>query len=291
MMAYVFHNGILMPRDQVRLDTYNRAFRYGDGVFETMRVMYGQLLFFKRHLDRLAYSLRRLGINFPLEETQLNQMALQLLEVHDITGGARLRLSVWRETPGRFMPDEDRSGYLLEVEKLSNNEFFVNSNGLRLGEASLRKTPLFIPEIKSSNSLFYVLCAREARMRQLDDMLIRNHQGQPVETTNSNIFLIKGDRILTPALSSGCLPGIMRQSLLHMLQSTNVAVEETDIQIEDVVEADELFLTNSILGIRWVGSFQKKRYFRKRSPVLTEQLNQYCLDTLTDAGSDSLQQG
>ncbi len=287
-MAYVFHNGMLMPRDQVRLDPQNRSFRYGDGVFESIRVMYGQLLFLRRHLDRLSYSLRRLGIQFLLEEQQLLQMAQQLLEVHDVTGGARLRLTVWRDASGRFTPDEDRSSFLLEVEKLATNEFFINSNGLRIGEASLRKTPLFLPDIKSTNSLFYVLCGREARVKQLDDVLILNSAGMPVESTNSNIFILKGDRILTPSLSSGCLPGIMRQVMMDVLQAQDQLVEEVDLPLEEVLQADELFLTNSILGIRWVSSFQKKRYFRKKSPVLTEQLNQYCLDSLTAAGGDSI---
>lgn len=287
-MAYVFHNGILIPREQLRLDPQNRSFRYGDGVFESIRVMYGQLLFLRRHLDRLAYSLRRLGIQFLIEEQHLQQMAQQLLEVHDITGGARMRLTVWRDTSGRFTPDEDRSSFLLEVEKLANNEFFINSNGLRIGEASLRKTPLFLPDIKSTNSLFYVLCGREARVKQLDDVLISNIAGMPIESTNSNIFVIKGERILTPSLSTGCLPGIMRQVIMDVMQANNQWVEEVDLQLEDVLKADELFLTNSILGIRWISSFNKKRYFRRRSPVLTELLNQYCLDTLTNANGDSV---
>lgn len=288
-MAYVFHNGILMPREQLRLDPQNRAFRYGDGVFESIRVMYGQLLFFRRHLDRLAYSLRRLGIQFLIEEQQLLQMAQQLLEVQDITGGARLRLTVWRDASGRFTPDEDRSSFLLEVEKLATNEFFINSNGLRIGEASIRKTPLFLPDIKSTNSLFYVLCGREARVKKLDDVLVLNVAGMPIESTNSNIFIVKGERILTPALSTGCLPGIMRQVLMDMMQLNNQLVEEVDLGLEDLVEADELFLTNSILGLRWVSSFNKKRYFRRRSPVMTELLNQFCLDTLTNANGDSIQ--
>lgn len=287
-MAYVFHNGILIPREQLRLDPQNRSFRYGDGVFESIRIMYGQLLFLRRHLDRLAYSLRRLGIQFLIEEQHLQQMAQQLLEVHDITGGARMRLTVWRDTSGRFTPDEDRSSFLLEVEKLANNEFFINSNGLRIGEASLRKTPLFLPDIKSTNSLFYVLCGREARVKQLDDVLISNIAGMPIESTNSNIFVIKGERILTPSLSTGCLPGIMRQVIMDVMQANNQWVEEVDLQLEDVLKADELFLTNSILGIRWISSFNKKRYFRRRSPVLTELLNQYCLDTLTNASGDSV---
>jgi branched-chain amino acid aminotransferase len=287
-MAYVFHNGILMPREQVRLDVQNRAFRYGDGVFESIRVMYGQLLFMRRHLDRLSYSLRRLGISFLVEEQQLVQMAQQLLEVQDITGGARLRLTVWRDAPGRFTPDEDRSSFLLEVEKLATNEFFINSNGLRIGEASMKKSPLFLPDIKSTNSLFYVLCGREARVKQLDDVLILNAAGLPIETTNSNIFILKSDRILTPALSTGCLPGIMRQVMMDVLQLNDHLVEEVDLQLEDVLQADEFFLTNSILGIRWISSFNKKRYFRRRSPVWTELLNQFCLDSLTNTSGDSI---
>ncbi len=287
-MAYVFHNGILMPREQVRLEIQNRAFRYGDGIFESIRVMYGQPLFLRRHLDRLAYGLERLGIQFLIEEQQLMQMAHQLLEVQDITGGARLRLTVWRDAPGRFTPDEDRASFLLEVEKLASNEFFINSNGLRIGEASLRKTPLFLPDIKSTNSLFYVLCGREARMKKLDDVLLLNTAGLPIESTNSNIFVLKGERICTPSLATGCLPGIMRQLIIDLLRANNQGVEESEVSLTEVLEADELFLTNSILGIRWISSFNKKRYFRRRSPVLTELLNQFCLDTLTNTSGDSI---
>lgn len=287
-MAYVFHNGILMPRDQLCLEPQNRAFRYGDGVFESIRVMYGQLLFLNKHLDRLGYGLRRLGIQFTLEEHQLLQMANQLIEVHDVTGGARLRLTVWRDAPGRFTPDEDRSSYLLELEKLSTNEFFINTNGLRIGEASLRKHALFLPDIKSTNSLFYVLCGREARTKQLDDVIISNGIGNPIESTNSNIFIVKNGRILTPALSTGCLPGIMRHVIMEVAQTKELLIEEAELTNEDLQQADELFLTNSILGIRWVGSYLRKRYFRKVSPVLIDHLNQFCLDKLTDAGNDAV---
>ena len=99
---------------------------------------------------------------------------------------------------------------------------------------------------------------QKARTKQLDDVIIGNALGNPIESTNSNIFIVKGVRLLTPALSTGCLPGIMRHVIMEVAQTKELLIEETELTNEDLQQADELFLTNSILGIRWVGSYMRK---------------------------------
>ena len=127
--------------------------------------------------------------------------------------------------------------------------------------------------VKSANAQLFVLAALHAQKSNLDDALIINANNELCEAVSSNVFIIKDDKIYTPPLSSGCLPGIMRMVLINILKQKGITVSEKPISPSDLILSDEIFLTNSIDGIKWVGGHKSKRFYKKYSEILMKELN------------------
>lgn len=280
-MHQVIYNGTLTAVDAIKLSPDNRAFQYADGVFESIRVMYGQPLWVGWHFDRLSHGLRALGIENPWHLAAFEKTLLMLIEANKLRQGGRLKVQVWRSPGGFYTPENSKSDFLMQLQSLPNNAFQLNYKGLQLGDASRPKQTLFVPDIKTNNALQYVLAASEAKAAGLDDVFLYHTEGALLESSNSNVFILRDGVLRTPALDGGCLPGIMRSVMLHLLPNLGYAVKEQLLSHADLQAADEVYLTNAIQGIRWVGGWKHKRYFRKQAVALNEALNQLALNSLT----------
>jgi branched-chain amino acid aminotransferase len=188
----------------------------------------------------------------------------------------RLRLNVFRNSGGFYKPLSDQCSYLITIQSLTEAVFSINDKGLRLGLYSEIRKPLnALSGIKSSSALLYVMAARHARESGWDDALILNEYGRICECSASNIFLLMPDKtIVTPALSEGILPGVMRKNLIRFMRENEMVVEERIVMTDDLFKADEIFLSNAIQGIRWVLSFRERRYFSTFSRKLAELMQQ-----------------
>lgn len=280
-MQWLNYQGELLPAQNVPLASNNRAMRYGDGVFESMRVMYGQALWSGWHFDRLQYGMRMLGIRPAFHFESFQAQVEQLIEANKIRHGARLRVQVWRQSGGFYTPLNDEACWLMEIETLPQNAFSLNYKGLIVGDASRAKQSLFVPDIKSLNALQYVLAGREARETGWDDALMYHVEGALLESSNSNVFVLRDGILRTPALDGGCLPGVMRRVFLEMLPTLGYQLKEQLLSHADLQAAEEVYLTNAIAGVRWVGGWRNKRYFRKQAVALTESLNQLAINSIT----------
>lgn len=266
-------NGHFVEREQLALGL-NRAFKFGDGLFETIRLINGQPQLMRLHLDRLQR-----GMNFLKLQTddryfeRLTEEAEKLIRKNRIFKGGVLRIYVFRSGLGKYTPEQNEAEYLIETESISQNEYELNPVGLRIDIAeNVRISPSPFTCLKSLNALPYVMASIEKEERQFDDLILHNESKQLVEATSSNLFLIREEKLQTPPLSSGCLNGVMRNRLIHVAPSLGLKVEEVSLHANDLLQADEVFLTNSISGIRWVGAFQKKRYFHNWAKKLVEVL-------------------
>lgn len=266
-------NGHYVDREQLALGL-NRAFKFGDGLFETIRLINGQPQLMKLHIDRLQR-----GMNFLKLQTddryfeRLAEEAEKLIRKNRIFKGGVLRIYVFRSGLGKYTPDQNEAEYLIETEIISQNEYKLNSVGLRIDIAeNARIYPSPFTSIKSLNALPYVMASIEKEERQFDDLILLNESRQLVEATASNLFLIQNEKLLTPPITVGCLNGVMRKRLIDIAPSLGLKVEEVPLHAKDLLQADEVFLTNSISGIRWVGAFQKKRYFHNWAKKLIEVL-------------------
>lgn len=280
-MDWLIHNGKLVPTDTYQLQLNNRSFQYGDGVFETIRIMYGQPLWVGWHFDRLSHGLRVLGIDNPWHLASFEKELQLLVDACKLRQGGRLKVQVWRSAGGFYHPESSKAEWVMQLQALPNNTFQLNYKGLQLGDASRAKQTLCIPDIKTTNALQYVLAAQEAKAAGLDDVFLYHAEGALLESSNSNVFLLRDGVLRTPALDGGCLPGILRSVLLHLLPSMGYAVKEQLLSHADLQAAEEVYLTNAVSGVQWVGGWKHKRYFRKHAVALGEALNQLALNSLT----------
>ena len=241
----------------------NRAFRYGDGLFETMKVVVGSIRLRDLHFERLFKGMETLQImlqgfiNADLFEEQIRKTILK----NRISGPARVRLTVYRGDGGLYDFNNTSAGYVIQVWSLSSSSMSMNDSGLKVGlYEGGRKAVDELSNIKSNNYLVYVMGAIQARKYQHNDCIILNTNGRVCDSTIANVFYVKDGTIFTPTLSEGCVAGVMRSYLLSQLPSQGYNVIEKETTTEDLLNADEMFLTNAVSGLRWVGEFKEKKY-------------------------------
>ena len=274
-MLFINFNGEIMPADSKILTTTNRAFRYGDGLFESMRLMKGQLKFVDLHADRLQRGMKALKIDgySQMDTWFLNEKVEELARRNKARHG-RLRLTVYRDAEGLYTPTQNKMGYCLELQPLDEPRYFLNEKGLiiELFE-ELPKPTNYLSNIKSCNSLIYVMAGLYKTQNKLDDVFLLNQGGFLCEASSSNIFVVYQKQLYTPALSEGCVEGVMRQVIIKLAKENNIPVTEAQISPEILYEADEVFLTNAVRGIQSVMGFGVKRYFNEMSKLLMAELN------------------
>lgn len=242
MSSIICFNGQFLERDAWNMGPENRSFLYGDGLFESVRFQDGTLIyiddksgaFSKRHVHSRA----RYNVFNPL---QICDLMLELCKQNELVD-ARIRLTVFRDAGGFYKPSSDNCSYLITAEAI-NPVLIKNKKGARLGLYSeIRKPINSLSGIKSSNGLLYVLAARYARENNWDDSIILNEHGRICESSNSNIFLVlPNKRILTPPISEGILPGVMRKNLIKWLRENEYQVDEAIVLTDDFYRAEEVF--------------------------------------------------
>ncbi len=276
-MAFVHHNGRIVRIEDLKLQPDNRAFYYGDGFFETIRLIHGKPVHLEDHLDRMNRSFQFLQLNppFTADISTLGAMIDEISHANGVKEGGRLRITFYRSSGGLYTPHTDQCGYLAECKPLSANLFEFNRTGqyLALYTQNLKPVqPLYA--LKSLNSLIYVLAGIYARNQQCDDALIMNDYESIIETTSSNLFIVRKGTIITPGLDEGCIPGVMRRNVLKIIENkSEFALERGIIRQKDLIDADEIFITNAIRGIQWVVGFREKRYYHAISTRLSKLLN------------------
>ena len=263
-MNSICFNGKIVAGDEPVLLAANRSYRYGDGLFETMKIKDGNILLAFTHFERLFGSLSLLKFDIPLlfSKEKLEKDVLHLCRKNGCEKLARVRLSVFRGNGGLY-DDNKTLQYIIECWPLNESVNKINENGLVIdiypdGEKSCDK----FSNLKSASFQLYSMAALFAKENKLNDSLVLNTAGRIADSTIANIFLIKAETIFTPSLKEGCINGVMRKYLLEKLKAedSNQQIEEKIITVSDVKNADEIFLTNAINGIRWVGQCSNTKY-------------------------------
>ncbi|NTS42816.1 aminotransferase class IV [Flavisolibacter sp. BT320] len=252
----VCFNGDFFPANAPLLSVQNRSFKWGDGVFETAKVYRGKLLLAALHYERLAVSLRLLGITAG-ESLDLNQLTATVLELcrrNKCLPSARVRLAVFRQEDGS-------AGYSLEAIPLPETTNSWQEEGLEIVLYPFaRKSMDAFANLKSANFLSYVLAQQYAVERGVDDALVLNAQSFLCDSSKANLFLIKGKNIYTPALHQGCINGVMRRIVLQECKKLGYRVFQDEVEESALLSADEVFLTNAIQVIRWVRQYKNAVY-------------------------------
>ena len=263
--------------DEAIFTVKNRGFRYGDALFESIRVVNGKTCFLEDHFKRLKKGMEILkmkpGGNISFND--LKDQIERLLEKNHVKKGGRIRLSVFRSAEGLYAPKNQKKSYVIEAKPFNDNKYVMNDKGLVIDTFNeLRRPRNPLSQIKTTNSIPNVLAGIYQTENNLDECIMLNDLGRIVETISSNIFLYKNHNIYTPALDEGCMDGIMRKQVLKIAKEMNINVFEGMLNGSMLLQADEMFLTNAIRGIQWVGSYRQKRYFNKATKEILDRLNE-----------------
>jgi branched-chain amino acid aminotransferase len=268
-------NGQLYPQDTNVFGTQNRALRYGDGLFETMRMLDGKVMFFKYHMDRLFKGMQALKIDYhrAFDAEFVASEIVALARSNKIYKNARIRFSVFREDGGWYTPEKNTFNYLIEIQALNEDTYIVERGLIADVYKDVRKDFSALSHLKTSNSLPYVLAGVYRKENNLDECILLNSHNNIVESISSNVFLIKENKAYTPAITDGCIDGVMRKVVIDLLKELNISVVETSLPANLLEHADEIFLTNSIKGIQSVVGIGLKRYYSKMGKQLIGILN------------------
>jgi branched-chain amino acid aminotransferase len=247
----------MVAYEEAGLPIDNGAFRYGYGLFETMLVQDGDIRLKQYHWERLFAGIKQLSLELPapVNPGYLEDEVLHTVRKNKLEKLSRVRLQVYAGGGGLYGPDAARAGFVIECFPLDVEITRFNQNGLVVGIAEgLCKSTDTLSNLKSCNALVYAMAARQAKANKWNDALILNTSGNIAESTIANLFWVKDGKIFTPPLFEGCVAGVMRRYIIE-----KNAITEMPLTREILQEADEIFLSNAIRGIKWAGSFNDRQ--------------------------------
>lgn len=272
-MGLINVNGNYFTDDQPVFLSANRSFRYGDGLFETIKVVDRSIALKELHFNRFINGLNTLEYIIPnsLNKDWLKNEIIQLCDKNELVN-ARIRLSAW-SGEGSIDKEERPFNYLIECSSLQTDFSSWKETGLRLGVLKNGRKPIDeYANLKSASFLIYTMAAKKALNNKWDDCIVVNTNETIADTSKTNLFIIKEGEIFTPPLSDGCVAGVTRQFLFQKLNA-DFFIKEKSLTLLELEQADEIFLTNAIRGIQWVHQFNDVVYSNK----ITRDLNDHFL--------------
>ncbi|MDI1355572.1 MAG: aminotransferase class IV [bacterium] len=275
---YCILNGHLISIYEPTVAFSNRAFRYGDSLFESIRLCNNHLMFLREHINRIKIGMTVLRMNLPAELSteNMHEFIMQLLKHNAHAPNARIRLTVFRNDGGFYTPETNDISFLIESDELPE-PYELNQKGFWVDiYADIKKPINKLANIKTGNALMYVMAGIAKQSMKLDDCFLVNENGTICESINSNIFAVKNGTLYTAPLSEGCVAGIMRKQIMSLATENKILTFESPLTSYTLMNADELFLTNSISGIQWVGQFKDKFYTNQVTQFLFEKLLKLC---------------
>jgi branched-chain amino acid aminotransferase len=238
--------------------------------------MNGQLKFPDLHIDRVLKGMKILKLenSFHLDSWFLREKVEELARRNKIGPDARFRLTVFRDSGGLYSPESNKMAYVLECQSMDESQYTFNNKGLIIDVYDeLTKSVNILSNLKTCNSLIYVLAGIFKNQYKLDEVMILNQHGFLCESISSNVFVVYDKKLYTPSLNEGCIGGVMRQVVMRLAIENGIELIEAQVNPDILNEADEVFITNAAKGIQWVMGYNSKRYFNEMSKFLSEKLN------------------
>jgi len=268
-------NGKLIHNSEI---SGNRGLQYGDAVFETIKVSAGKILFWEDHYFRLMASMRILRMEIPMNFTP------EFLEeeIHKTSKGLdensnayRIKIIVWRKEGAKYRPAINEVDYVAMAEALENPFYSLSEDTyvVELYKDHFINSGL-LSTLKTTNRIINVLGSIYAMENDYDNCFLLNEQKNIIEVLNGNIFVVNGYTIKTPPLSDGCLNGILRKQIIGIInEHPDFTIEEASVSPFELQKADELFITNTIVGIQSITNYRKKEYSNTLAKDLLGKLN------------------
>lgn len=276
----IFLNGALVNEEEARINPADRGLLLGDGVFETLRANHGRVMFEDKHFERLMRGLDILEISPAYSIETMKKGIRQVIEANLlVTTTAALRITITRGAGprGLLFPEVDSPTLLITGVELQARE----STSVQVGISPFRRnesSPL--AGIKSLSYGENVLARRKVQLSGFDEALLLNTAGALAGGSYSNVFIVSGGHVLTPRLADGALPGIVRQAIL---EQPGMILQEARLTSDDLHAADEVFLTNSLIGILPVASIDHRSIGNGAVGKVTSQLRTWWQEQLLSA--------
>lgn len=273
----VNYNGKITENTAISMEE-NRAFLYGDAVFETLKTLDGKILFVEDHYFRLMASMRILRMEIPVVFTQeyLEEQVKSLLSAMDNAHASyRVRITCYRKNGGKYTPKNRSIDYIISAEPLNTTVYTMDNSDYEVEiYKDFHVSKHLLSTLKTTNKLVHITASIFAEENNYQNCLLINDEKNIIEAIQSNIFLVKDNIISTPKLEDGCLNGIMRKQIIQLIEKAeNLVLEERSISPFELQKADELFLTNTIQGIQPITKYRKKSYQNVVSTQLLGMLN------------------
>ncbi len=269
-------NGTILSKSENLLFN-NRAFLYGDGVFETVKILDGKILFLEDHYFRLMSGMRIVRMEIPMDFTMeyFESQILAAAKANDCLLSGRARMTVYRNAGGFYLPLDNTISFLITAEVLHNSTYSIIKKEY---EVDLYKdfyvTQQLLSSVKTTNKLINITGSIFAHENGLDNCLLLNDNKNVVEALQGNLFMFTNNRLVTPPVSDGCLNGVMRRQILSIAEKLgDLEVVEETISPFDLQKADELFISNVIVGIQPITRYRKKEFNTDFAKSLLVKLN------------------
>ena len=271
-------NGTLQSTQEGKVSINNRGLQYGDAVFETLKVVSNRINFWEDHYFRLMASMRILRMEIPMTFSMefLENEILKTIMASNLTNDTcRVKLYVNRKEGGKYTPKTNDVDYFIALEKLETPFYTIDDVPY---EVELFKDYYIysnlLSTLKTNSKITNVLGSIFAVENGYQNCLLLNENKMVVEALQGNLFLVKGNLIITPPITDGCLRGIIRKQLIAICElSKEYNLEEKSISPFDLQKADELFISNVIIGIQPITKYRKKEFTNKVSKELLQKLN------------------
>lgn len=269
------HNGALTSSHKPIFTAQNRALLFGDAVFETLRYSQGHIHFWEDHYFRLMSAMRVFRMDIPMTFTPefLEQECLRVIKAQsEISAAWRIRMTVYRKDGGAYLPITRDIDYVISVKPL-DSEYYLSAEEYKVqlfNDYYLQKSML--SNLKSNNKALQVIGSIFMHEQGFDNGILVNDEKEVVEFLNGNLFIVEDGKLRTPPINSGCLDGIMRKQIIRIAKKLDISCVEEPISPFDLQRVQELFMTNTIVGIQPVSKYRRTTYDKSITLKLQQEL-------------------
>lgn len=268
MIEFVCFNGSILQEKEVKISPLNRGIMYGDGCFETFKGYSGRFLHIEKNFKRLCEAALYLKIDIKLTLHQFYHHVIELIEANQHTEKqVIIRFQCWRKGKRGYKTENSGCNWVITSQEILNHK--SKPVQLIIAETPAIPTNTLNRRVKLSNGINYIIAAQEAIKKNAEDALMLTVNGYISETTNSNIFWGKGDSMYTPSLDCDLLPGFSRNLIINMLKNNRYTLKIGQYTVDDIMNADFAFTTNSISEIRSVESIDDTIFSSKHNVIAT----------------------
>jgi branched-subunit amino acid aminotransferase/4-amino-4-deoxychorismate lyase len=261
MHPVIYLNKTMVEATKARVAPVSSAMLYGRGVFTTLAIHGSQPLLWAKHWQRLTAHAKRLDVDFTgCTEKGVGDALRKLVAFNQVREG-RARVIMLARSGRDMWRTKAQGGKKTDLVIMTGDPQKVSQTGLSLAVSPYRVSTFSpLSGIKSLNYLDHVLAWEEAQSRDFDESVLLNERGEIVSATTANLFWAKNGTLHTPALSTGALAGITRESVIEIANKHFIPLLEGIYEMTDLTDADEIFLTSSSLGVAPVTTFDFRRY-------------------------------